>query len=51
MKAYVGGIPYHSTVNDIQSLFEGCGTKTKIDCLKFQETSKSDGIAFLSFLI
>ena len=38
MKAYVGGIPYHSIVDDIQCLFEGCGTITKTDCLKFQET-------------
>ncbi|PWA44661.1 zinc finger, CCHC-type, Nucleotide-binding alpha-beta plait domain, Zinc knuckle CX2CX4HX4C [Artemisia annua] len=48
-KVYVGGIPYYSTVDDIRSFFEGCGTITEIDCLKFPETGKFNGIAFLSF--
>ncbi|KAI3705584.1 hypothetical protein L1987_75823 [Smallanthus sonchifolius] len=48
-KIYVGGIPYYSTVDDIQSFFEGCGSITEIDCLKFPETGKFNGIAMISF--
>ncbi|KAJ0541879.1 putative transcription factor interactor and regulator CCHC(Zn) family [Helianthus annuus] len=48
-KIYVGGIPYYSTVDDIQSFFEGCGSITDIDCLKFPETGKFNGIAMISF--
>ncbi|XP_076921087.1 phragmoplastin interacting protein 1-like [Bidens hawaiensis] len=48
-KIYVGGIPYYSTVEDIQSFFEGCGSITEIDCLKFPETGKFNGIAMISF--
>ncbi|KAL4556857.1 hypothetical protein LXL04_035022 [Taraxacum kok-saghyz] len=48
-KVYVGGIPYYSTVDDIRSYFEGCGSITEIDCLKFPETGKFNGIAMISF--
>lgn len=48
-KVYVGGIPYYSTVDDIRSFFEGCGSITEIDCLKFPETGKFNGIAMISF--
>ncbi|KAJ9545561.1 hypothetical protein OSB04_025268 [Centaurea solstitialis] len=48
-KVYVGGIPYYSTVDDIRSYFEGCGSITDIDCLKFPETGKFNGIAMISF--
>ncbi|XP_076927689.1 phragmoplastin interacting protein 1-like [Bidens hawaiensis] len=48
-KIYVGGIPYYSTAEDIQSFFEGCGSITEIDCLKFPETGKFNGIAMISF--
>ncbi|XP_071710699.1 phragmoplastin interacting protein 1 [Rutidosis leptorrhynchoides] len=48
-KIYVGGIPYYSTVDDIRSFFEGCGSITEIDCLKFPETGKFNGIAMISF--
>ncbi|KAJ0892548.1 putative transcription factor interactor and regulator CCHC(Zn) family [Helianthus annuus] len=48
-KIYVGGIPYYSTVDDIQSFFEGCGSIIDIDCLKFPETGKFNGIAMISF--
>ncbi|XP_024969036.1 uncharacterized protein LOC112508598 [Cynara cardunculus var. scolymus] len=48
-KVYVGGIPYYSTVDDIQSYFEGCGSITEIDRLKFPETGKFNGIAMISF--
>ncbi|KAF5742655.1 protein gar2 [Tripterygium wilfordii] len=48
-KVYVGGIPYYSTEDDIRSFFEGCGTITEVDCMKFPETGKFRGIAILSF--
>ncbi|KAI3757982.1 hypothetical protein L6452_05528 [Arctium lappa] len=48
-KVYVGGIPYYSTVDDIRSYFEGCGSITEIDCLRFPETGKFNGIAMISF--
>ncbi|KAL8232007.1 hypothetical protein R6Q57_001785 [Mikania cordata] len=48
-KIYVGGIPYYSTVDDIQSFFEACGSITEIDCLTFPETGKFNGIAMISF--
>ncbi|KAJ0962272.1 hypothetical protein J5N97_030100 [Dioscorea zingiberensis] len=48
-KIYVGGIPYYSTEDDIRSFFEGCGTVTEVDCMKFPESGKFRGIAILSF--
>ncbi|KAJ6848732.1 protein gar2-like isoform X3 [Iris pallida] len=48
-KVYVGGIPYYSTEDDIRSFFEGCGTVTEIDCMRFPETGKFRGIAILTF--
>ncbi|KAK4284129.1 hypothetical protein QN277_001001 [Acacia crassicarpa] len=48
-KVYVGGIPYYSTEDDIQSYFEGCGTITEIDCMTFPETGKFRGIALINF--
>ncbi|KAL5554792.1 hypothetical protein UlMin_042193 [Ulmus minor] len=48
-KVYVGGIPYYSTEDDIRSYFEGCGTMTEVDCMKFPETGKFRGIAIISF--
>ncbi|XP_018836536.1 protein gar2 [Juglans regia] len=48
-KVYVGGIPYYSTEDDIRSYFEGCGTITEIDCMKFPETGKFRGISIISF--
>jgi RNA recognition motif-containing protein len=50
-KVYVGGIPYYSTEDDIKSFFEGCGTITEIDCMKFPETGKFRGIAILTFKV
>ncbi|KAF6164380.1 hypothetical protein GIB67_037537 [Kingdonia uniflora] len=48
-KVYVGGIPYYSTEDDIQSFFEGCGTITEIDCMRFADTGKFKGIAMITF--
>ncbi|KAF2318675.1 hypothetical protein GH714_010012 [Hevea brasiliensis] len=48
-KVYVGGIPYYSTEDDIRSYFEGCGTITGIDCMKFPDSGKFRGIAIISF--
>ncbi|KAG2723681.1 hypothetical protein I3843_02G158900 [Carya illinoinensis] len=48
-KIYVGGIPYYSTEDDIRSYFEGCGTITQIDCMKFPESGKFRGIAIINF--
>ncbi|XP_068668439.1 phragmoplastin interacting protein 1 [Aristolochia californica] len=48
-KIYVGGIPYYSTEDDIRSFFDSCGTLTDVDCMKFPETGKFRGIAFLTF--
>ncbi|KAK2987781.1 hypothetical protein RJ640_030671 [Escallonia rubra] len=48
-KVYVGGIPYYSTEDDIRSFFEGCGTITEIDCMRFPETGKFRGIAIINF--
>ncbi|KAK3028825.1 hypothetical protein RJ639_038652 [Escallonia herrerae] len=48
-KVYVGGIPYYSTEDDIRSFFEGCGTITEIDCMRFSETGKFRGIAIINF--
>lgn len=48
-KVYVGGIPYYSSEDDIRSYFEGCGTITEIDCMKFPESGKFRGIAVISF--
>ena len=51
MKVYVVAIPYHSTFDDIRSFFEGCGAITEINCLKFPETGKFDGMAILCFWV
>ncbi|KAM7492078.1 hypothetical protein LguiA_034999 [Lonicera macranthoides] len=48
-KVYVGGIPYYSTEDDIRSFFEGCGSITEIDCMKFPDSGKFRGIAIISF--
>ncbi|WOG96256.1 hypothetical protein DCAR_0415590 [Daucus carota subsp. sativus] len=48
-KVYVGGIPYYSTEEDIRSFFESCGTITEVDCMRFPDTGKFRGIAFISF--
>ncbi|KAG4918558.1 hypothetical protein AAZX31_20G088300 [Glycine max] len=48
-KAYVGGIPYYSTEDDIRSYFESCGTITEVDCMTFPETGKFRGIAIITF--
>ncbi|KAK9283575.1 hypothetical protein L1049_011823 [Liquidambar formosana] len=48
-KVYVGGIPYYSTEDDIRSYFEGCGTITEVDCMRFPESGKFRGIAIISF--
>ncbi|XP_043716921.1 phragmoplastin interacting protein 1 [Telopea speciosissima] len=48
-KVYVGGIPYYSTEDDIRSFFEGCGTITEVDCLRFPESGKFRGIAMITF--
>ncbi|KAG9160806.1 hypothetical protein Leryth_008645 [Lithospermum erythrorhizon] len=48
-KVYVGGIPFYSTEDDIRSYFEGCGTITEIDCMKFPESGKFRGIAIITF--
>ncbi|GFZ14880.1 phragmoplastin interacting protein 1 [Actinidia rufa] len=48
-KIYVGGIPYYSTEDDIRSYFEGCGTITEVDCMKFPESGKFRGIAIIHF--
>lgn len=50
-KVYVGGIPYYSTEDDIRSYFEGCGTITEIDCMKFPDSGKFRGIAIISFKV
>ena len=50
-KVYVGGIPYYSTEDDIRSYFEGCGTITEIDCMKFPESGKFRGIAIITFKV
>ncbi|KAG0487788.1 hypothetical protein HPP92_006599 [Vanilla planifolia] len=48
-KVYAGGIPYYSSEDDIRSFFEGCGTITEVDCMRFPETGKFRGIAILTF--
>ncbi|KAL6980479.1 hypothetical protein U1Q18_022117 [Sarracenia purpurea var. burkii] len=48
-KVYVGGIPYYSTEDDIRSYFEGCGSITEVDCMKFPESGKFRGIAIINF--
>jgi nucleolin len=50
-KVYAGGIPYYSTEDDIRSYFDGCGTITEIDCMKFPETGKFRGIAIITFKV
>ena len=50
-KIYVGGIPYYSTEDDIRSYFEGCGTITEVDCMKFPESGKFRGIAIINFKV
>ncbi|GLT88994.1 hypothetical protein SLE2022_069980 [Rubroshorea leprosula] len=48
-KVYVGGIPYYYTEEDIRHYFEGCGTITEVDCMKFPDSGKFRGIAMISF--
>ncbi|KAL6131402.1 hypothetical protein ACLB2K_069778 [Fragaria x ananassa] len=48
-KVYVGGIPYYSTEDDIRSYFESCGSITDIDCKRFPDTGKFNGIAIITF--
>ncbi|KAK2633750.1 hypothetical protein Ddye_028542 [Dipteronia dyeriana] len=48
-KAYVGGIPYSSTENDIKRNFESCGTIDEIDCMTFPDSGRFRGIAIITF--
>ncbi|XP_059628182.1 phragmoplastin interacting protein 1 [Cornus florida] len=48
-KVYVGGIPYYSTEDDIRSFFDGCGTITEVDCMRFPDSGKFRGIAIINF--
>ncbi|GAV76060.1 RRM_1 domain-containing protein [Cephalotus follicularis] len=48
-KVYVGGIPYYSNEDDIRSYFEGCGSITEVDCMKFPDSGKFRGIAIINF--
>lgn len=48
-KVYVGGIPYYYAEEDIRHYFEGCGTITEVDCMKFPDSGKFRGIAMISF--
>lgn len=50
-KVYVGGMPYSSTEDDIWNYFDHCGAITEIDCMKFPESGKFRGIAFISFKV
>lgn len=50
-KVYVGGIPYYSTEDDIRSYFESCGSITDIDCMRFPDTGKFNGIAIITFRV
>ena len=49
-KVYCGGCPYWATEDDIAGFFEPyCGEIISIDTLKFPDSGKFNGIAFITF--
>ena len=46
-KLYVGNLPYETTENDLQTLFEGMGQISTITVMKDRETGRPRGFAFI----
>ena len=48
-KVYVGNLPFTSTPEELQELFEGCGEITHLNIIKDRVTGRSKGFAFITF--
>ena len=46
-KLYVGNLPYNTTEQDLQSLFEGAGTVDTINVMRDMATGRARGFAFV----
>jgi len=49
-RVYVGGLAYSCTEEEIRAIFEyECGPVELVDCVKFQDSGRFRGIAFINF--
>jgi cold-inducible RNA-binding protein len=46
-KLYVGNLPYETTENDLQALFEGSGQVASVNVMKDRVTGRPRGFAFV----
>jgi RNA recognition motif-containing protein len=46
-KLYVGNLPYETTEQDLQALFEGMGPIARITVMKDRDTGRARGFAFV----
>lgn len=46
-KLYVGNLPYQTTEDDLQALFEGCGQVASINVVRDRATGQARGFAFV----
>eukprot|EP00250_Pteridium_aquilinum_P011039 c19798_g1_i1 orf=115-1149(+) len=44
-----GGMPYDTTEEDILECFKECGTVARVLCMKFADTQRFKGLAFITF--
>jgi RNA recognition motif-containing protein len=47
MRIYVGGLPYQTTEQDLQTLFEGSGQVTSTTVIMDRDSGQSKGFAFV----
>jgi RNA recognition motif. (a.k.a. RRM, RBD, or RNP domain) len=48
-KVFVSGLPFEIKVSDVQQLFDGCGEIASCKLLKFNDTGRCNGQAYVSF--
>lgn len=48
-RVYVGGLPFSLSEEDVKEFWSECGEVRAIQCLKFPDTKKFRGIAYLTF--
>ena len=48
-KVFVSGLPFEIKVSDVQQLFVGCGEVSSCKLLKFNDTGRCNGQAYVSF--
>lgn len=50
MRIYVGGLPYQTTEQDLQALFEGSGQVASATVIMDRDSGQSKGFAFVEML-